>query len=147
MDAYKIIKKHGVPAGVPVVTVYVDEDAVGEYSPRFNHHISLADIVIDIITSDATPFTTATFAKWLFDNGYKIPGSSSGRYPVSNVYCYTSNNIMYIEQLKGIASSNGTAIIYYRTTFTISLGESALNITETSGQSSTIVTSDIVIPL
>lgn len=73
MDSIKIIKKHGSPGGLPVVTAYVDENAPGEAEKKlYLHNISMGTFghTIDIISNDSTPFSYTTLNKWLKDNGY-----------------------------------------------------------------------------
>ena len=111
MDSIKVIKKHGQPGGIPVVTVYVDEDAPGEYTAvkKYLHTITLdAVCTVIIINESSTAFTKATFAKWLYDNNYKSAGA---------VYKVTGNSItvnvegnMVFDTMQGMYSNNETDI-------------------------------------
>lgn len=73
MDAIKIIKKHGTPGGLPVVTVYVDADAPGEAQasePLYVHEIQAGAMKAQVVTKDSTAYTMTTFVKWLQDNNH-----------------------------------------------------------------------------
>ena len=132
MDSIKIIKKHGQPGGMPVVTVYVDEDAPGETKPIYRHRItrtkSSYSWSIDIFNDDPTAFTAASLAKWLKDNGYTSYGVSG--YPIQQIVINYANGSLQTQET--LFSSNGTTISMRVTTYSPVINESALTYTQES---------------
>lgn len=125
MDSMKLIKKHGSPGGLPVMTVYIDADAPGEAHEvvkKYLHSIDISDrCVVTVVTEDSTPFTLETFAKWLYDNGYTY---SLGKplYKATGVYLShdQNNTTITFYTIMGVYSSNGTTLKLQTATRTVS---------------------------
>lgn len=108
MDAIKVIKKHGVPAGVPVITVYVDPNAPGERVTMYGHRITTPGFNLYIITSTSEPFTTASFAKYLYDRGFR--DDSTIMAINKTTFSQSGENKVRQQTLLGIFSNNGTQL-------------------------------------
>lgn len=123
MDSMKLIKKHGNPGGLPVMTVYIDADAPGEaHAVKYLHSVDLSDrCIVTVVTEDSTPFTLETFAKWLYDNNYT---NASGKPPYKATGVYLSHDTaassITFYTIMGVYSSNGTAIKLQTSTRTVS---------------------------
>lgn len=123
MQSVKIIKQHGNPSGLPVLTAYVDPDAPGETSdPLYAHYVSVATFAHFVVVSkDNTPFTLSTLAKWLYDNGFT---SYTGTYmPCFTVFDIgtpsTPDNTFKLYTSVCVYSSDGTSIKLQQTNNTI----------------------------
>lgn len=96
MDSIKIIKKHGQPGGLPVVTVYVDENAPGETdSTLYAHYIKDAGgCLITIISKDNTPFTAVSLGSFLYENGINSADNAIW-FPTSPQFSNTAEGVRY----------------------------------------------------
>ena len=143
MDSIKIIKKHGQPGGLPVLTVYVDEDAPGEGQKLYQHRITRNQSgnswAVVIVSTDATPFTGATFAKWLYDKGFISYG---GGLPIQQLEVNTNNGTL--QNQEALFSANGTYISVRYTSYTPSITDNTLTYTTESTTALTSVIYDTV---
>lgn len=90
MDSIKIIKKHGQPGGLPVVTVYVDEEAPGETKALYEHIICTGSIaVMAIITESGTAFTADSLADLLVASGFDSASNALPLWGVSGLSART----------------------------------------------------------
>lgn len=147
MDSIKVIKKHGQPGGIPVITVYVDEEAPGEVNDIYFHFIVTGLFSFGIFTEDAEPYTTASFAKWLYDHGYTNATASNKRFPLTTTWESHSANKLTLVRAGGLASSNGTSIQVGTSSTDVSIVDGVLSFTTPTGQSSTTISNDIVYKL
>lgn len=130
MDAFKIIKKHGVPAGVPVITAYVDPDAPGEAQPLtlYQHIITYGDNMVIINNNSSTLFTLNTFAKWLYDNNYKSATNAKSYYVIPHYDSITTaNNTFTIIKHLGFFSDNGSRIYIATVKSTITFSDNTFS--------------------
>jgi len=142
MNAYKIIKKHGVPSGIPVITVYVDPEAPGEApgeSKQYQHVIhcsSPLDLKVVIINNSNEPFTANSLIQWLTDKGYDsaqnlyrhvigyggLTGVSSNKFITQDwigVYARSGSLFGYVTRYSGAVDLADNAITLGVTTTTV----------------------------
>lgn len=134
MDAMKVIKKHGAPGGLPVVTIYVDADAPGEDRTLYEHHISVTNYgeVLCLISDSSTPLDASTLNTILKDAGY---ASYSTALPITTSIRMLTNKIYH-----GVGIY-GTTNTLYITTVTDTLSISEGSITSSSATSYSAVSS------
>lgn len=133
MDAVKVIKKHGSPGGLPTITAYVDENAPGEAQAvsLYLHQVKTANYIILVYSSSKTVFTTATFAKWLYDNGFNTNAKLYDCVVPAAVPSVSSGQVQYY-LIKGAYSTNGTVSSIRAKGYKLSVSSNTLSITESS---------------
>lgn len=82
MDSIKIIKKHGQPGGMPVATVYVDDDAPGESKDLYLHRFQNGEITpalsLSIVTNSETALGYQGLVTILQELGYTSTSNLCG---------------------------------------------------------------------
>ena len=140
MDSMKLIKKHGSPGGLPVMTVYIDADAPGEVDTLqlYEHYITLNRWThCVIVTRESTPFTLSTLAKWLYDNG-KIAAGADKSIPCFNVFeasvPTTADNTFTLKKSREVYSTDGTNVKMYEDDYKITYSDGVFTLASTGKQ-------------
>lgn len=98
-EAPTIAIAFGIPKG--------EQGEAGEGAKMYLHAITSNLGAVNIITSDNTPFTQATLAKWLYDNGFR---SHATGYPTCALKLTAVNNI---DLLTNLGAYNVNSIAWY----------------------------------
>lgn len=132
MDSIKIIKKHGQPGGLPTVTVYVAEDAPGEFGGEvelYLHQLTMPTTSpfgsINIISKDKTPWVRADLVAFLKDNNYTSTSSAFTLAPFSTAVV-NSNKIRTAVSIYYKESTN--KVIFRSREFSFNIVDNAISI-------------------
>lgn len=134
MFTVKVVKKHGVPSGTPEVLAYIDPDTPGEPGTNklYMHTILLTRGIHILFSNDPTPLTDSTFAKWLFDNGFK--SSTAAKRTEMSTFEYFSTDTLNMLKNVHHFSSNGTSITARYSITAVKVDNGALSGTTTTIQ-------------